>query len=391
MSVGSRACRLGPMGVVVIGLVPLGGCTTEATEELVWQGYSKVVDGVRVVVNPDTPLLPEGTFSLDHAWSISSDAWAQPTAIGTLHDRLYLLDPKEGAVHIISTGGETVNVFGRLGSGPGELRSPVGIATTSTRIVVGDGGNGRLELFTPDGAYASTVRLSSPMFQVAGSGGDLLLIQSLGRAGAEWRAISVGDETAETFTFPSNAYADTLLGDCARVDLHHGIASRVSCYTPVLVRTDLRSGRSKVVRVDKPASAASDAELEYLRRTVTDLIADVGYPPDITRLLVEQQVDKQRFRRSLRKTLVTAGMVLLWEQTPEELGGSVAVLHIFSVAGVYLGALQASTPWADVVAAGRSLYALEVDTSTGLVGLSAYRIRVSSNAERWLAEPQSIP
>ena len=55
--------------------------------------------------------------------------------------------------------GDFLASWGRLGSGPGELRTPHALDIDSAgRIVVGDRGNNRLQIFEPDGTYIGELR-----------------------------------------------------------------------------------------------------------------------------------------------------------------------------------------------------------------------------------------
>ena len=66
------------------------------------------------------------------------------------------------ALKKFSPDGAFIRVFGRQGSGPGEYRNPDGglAVLRDGRVVVRDPSNGRLSLYTPDGAPAGAWRIS---------------------------------------------------------------------------------------------------------------------------------------------------------------------------------------------------------------------------------------
>lgn len=72
---------------------------------------------------------------------------------------VYLLDYMLHHVLVVPAGGGRPRVIGRRGSGPGELSGPMAVGAGGDSVRVADRGNGRVQVFTRDGAVARTLAL----------------------------------------------------------------------------------------------------------------------------------------------------------------------------------------------------------------------------------------
>ena len=85
-----------------------------------------------------------------------------PTDVAVGRDgRIYVVDSGNHRIAVFERGGKRLFTFGSRGSGPGQLRDPVGIGIDPAgQVYVADKGNHRIQIYTADGApvRAWTVR-----------------------------------------------------------------------------------------------------------------------------------------------------------------------------------------------------------------------------------------
>ncbi|KAI8495548.1 hypothetical protein Bbelb_265200 [Branchiostoma belcheri] len=91
--------------------------------------------------------------------------------------RTFATDYSYSNVQVFNHSGHWLYEFGRAGLGEGELKLPRGICTDSTgRVIVANGGNGRIDMFTSRGEFVRTVvRMNSPWGIALGPGGQLVV------------------------------------------------------------------------------------------------------------------------------------------------------------------------------------------------------------------------
>lgn len=87
-----------------------------------------------------------------------------PNAIATGPDGVvYVVDSKADQVSVFHADGKRLFSIGESGSKPGQLRFPSAVAVDQDRIVVGDQGNHRLQIFDLEGKWLSSVGEEAPM------------------------------------------------------------------------------------------------------------------------------------------------------------------------------------------------------------------------------------
>ena len=69
---------------------------------------------------------------------------------------LYVADVQSNSVHVLHPDGRPAKTIGGTGAGPGEFRRPTSLVMLGDTLGVVDSDNGRLQLFSPDGALLGT-------------------------------------------------------------------------------------------------------------------------------------------------------------------------------------------------------------------------------------------
>ncbi len=94
-----------------------------------WGGEIRTVDGVKIVVNPETPANGERSFELRETWRVGGDG-EDAFLFGIVSDlirddegNVYLLDGQLAEVQIFSPEGEHLDTIGGQGEGPGEFQA----------------------------------------------------------------------------------------------------------------------------------------------------------------------------------------------------------------------------------------------------------------------------
>ena len=103
--------------------ISCGGKTGNATS-------TEIVDGVELIHNPQTPLYPERTISLQEDLTISSEnaegevILFLPTRVAVdENEQIYILDHQDCSVKVFDSQGRFQITVGGKGQGPGEFQS----------------------------------------------------------------------------------------------------------------------------------------------------------------------------------------------------------------------------------------------------------------------------
>jgi hypothetical protein len=390
-------------------LVLASGCGAgESAGE--WRGSREVIDGVEIVRNPGTPLLKGGEVTAERLWAVAGEGalvalegvdatssepleWADPTALARGGEHLYILDPMESRVHVLSAAdGRWIRAIGRKGRGPGELERPFRIAALEGILVVGNGGRATFDIFAADGSYLRSVPIGGISVGLHPLSGGRILANTAapgpdGSIQGGWRLYRLeGDAGAPELieSWPSSVAvpgAEVEGGslECIRTGTAGAQIIRFSCAVPHL---QLLDGEGRLLReflFDRAPDLISDAEREAQVEMVRETMSRTpGMPPAMIQHMVETTRDESRIRRSFRAVREdpATGILALWEQSPDDLGSGPATLHLFSRSGIYLAQLPFERSWVDFDLSGSTLFALERDPESDLVRAVAYRIEV---------------
>lgn len=93
------------------------------------------------------------------------DALSDVAEVLVLGDKILVLERQTSRVVRFDRSGSRVEAFGGGGPGPGEFSRPTALGATGDRIWVADAGSHEMELFTPDGEPATTLRIEIPQEQ----------------------------------------------------------------------------------------------------------------------------------------------------------------------------------------------------------------------------------
>ena len=112
-----------------------------------------VTAGVRAAI-PTAELRP--LFTLSEGLALPSDV-----AVGR-DGRIYVVDSGNHRIAVFEQGGKRLFTFGSHGTGPAQLRDPVGIGLDpSGRVYVADKGNHRIQIFAADGTHVRALAVKA--------------------------------------------------------------------------------------------------------------------------------------------------------------------------------------------------------------------------------------
>ncbi len=135
--------------LALFALVGIAACGTDAPAQA---GAGEV---------PELDPVVEELYRVGNVDGTSWDAFSRITSMAFGTDGvLHVLDAGTRRIHRIAPDGTHLGSFGRQGDGPGEFRSPAGVAVLADgRIVVADAGHPAFMVFAPDGTFLESRRM----------------------------------------------------------------------------------------------------------------------------------------------------------------------------------------------------------------------------------------
>lgn len=368
--------NLGRFGL--LSMVVLVGCS-ESDER--WGGQITETDGVLRVQNPSVPLAGPGAITARPLWRSSgpldTDYWEAPNWVHADDEFVYVVDRQASKVHRLSLEGKPRSPLGEPGEGPGQYRRLVDAVPTEAGLFVVDGGNGRVEVLSPDGEIQASTLLGQVVFSVVPLGGDAIAVSGVTGREPAWQRIQA-DGTREAMEFPEFIDPDTGEPAPSRASTWANRPVRLRFTSPQIQIFSPTGELEKVIDLPLPEVEATDEEVEALVSEMARTLAEDGLPSGV----IQQQADYLRTRsrakfrfRDLRFD-PSSELLTIWEQNPEDFGSGNASLHVLSLEGIYLGVLEFDLGWSAFDLKRGVLYALSRNPVTDLVTLQAYSISV---------------
>lgn len=365
--------RVGFLG----GLI-LVGCSVSSEE---WGGRIYDVDGVHHVENPTAPLTDPGAITASLLWSstgpVEGDYWEAPNWVHADDHFLLIVDRQASKVHRLSLDGEPIPGLGEPGEGPGQYRRIVDAIPSKTGIFVVDGGNGRVEIRSPDGEVLVSSALGQIVFSVVPLGQDAIAISGMLGRDTRWQRIDATGDLAD-LDFPEFLDPDTAEITPTRPWSWHDHPVRLRFTSPTIQIFSPTGDLETVYALPLPVEEATDAEIETLVSEMASVMAEDGLPSGVIQQQAERVRARPRAKFRFREVRFddSSGLIGIWEQNPEDFGSGNASLHLLSLDGIYLGVLGFDRAWSSFDLRDGVLYALSRNPGTDLVTLQAFSILV---------------
>jgi hypothetical protein len=376
-----RPYRRWALILALVGVGWLGACAGDGPPDdaaaLVQRSY---VDGAEVVWNPAVPQRSADDVHLSVEWTApfdeAEDLWQRPTVVRASRDRVFVLDAMAERVYVLDTStGQASGVIGRPGEGPGELQRPFGVALQEAAVVVGNGGRGTLDWFSLEGEYERSLRINAVGFALHGVEPDRFLVNTLVGDRGGWSIIH-SDGNVRPVEWPGWLHAAQPPRECARHSTSGTLLLRMSCYRPSVQLTDEWGNAVMEVVIDQEPVEIGDAQIRRIVEENASVMKEDGLPDglieEMVRLMEAQYQLSHRWRGVRRD--VTSGLIALWEQEIDDLGGGPANLHVISSSGEFLATISLEQSWTDFDFMDGRIHALVQNDVTGLVTLTAYSL-----------------
>lgn len=177
-----------------------GGVASPAGSQNAEKPYpaqSRVVEGVKILLNPEFPRDGVRTPKCVEVWSVGGETDPRGELINRPQDlrvsadgTVYVLDWQDGCVRVFDAGGQFVRQVGRPGQGPGDINTPCWIDLGPRgELFVLDGRNMRVSRFAQDGTFVKSFRVEkySATLRADGAGrlyrGEESTVDSAGLSG----------------------------------------------------------------------------------------------------------------------------------------------------------------------------------------------------------------
>ena len=142
-------------------------------EKIQWEGSVKVVEGVKIIMNPENPMYPGNIFNLEEELSIESNNTNSQEMFQTIvslavddKGNIFVLDKKAADIKVFDKDGRFMKTIGRRGQGPGEFGAPESSAITKeNELYVYDSVRMAVLHFDATGEFKRTLPVKFPFFE----------------------------------------------------------------------------------------------------------------------------------------------------------------------------------------------------------------------------------
>lgn len=355
---------------------------------------TETVNGVEHTVAADVPELDGGLELLwrapDQAAVLEGVDWADPTWVAADQDRVAVLDPMTGRVHLFDSEGRRAGSFGRTGQGPGELSRAVSVGLHGDSILVTSLlGHPSLQWFGSDGSYLGSMSdagVAGAAYFLPGVGIIRQRVSlTAGGSTPEWEFLDL-EGVSHPISLPGDHPMQPQVQDGGEGCWHRGPAGpnlvELDCSFPLLRLVD-PTGR--VLREHRIAQAPRRTPEELMQRAVDQVEAGMrssseDVPPEMAARLIAALVERLQSQylwmpRMARVAGSPSGhRIVAVEQLPEDFGGGPGTLHILADDGRYLARVALPHRVRSVAASNTLLVVMAEDEATGLRHLEAYRL-----------------
>ena len=360
----------------------LAACGGDSQPAFFWSGEVVETPQGLVVRNPAHPL---DTLHLEHLWSRDSEEWGDLSGIRIAGQHVLALDRLTTSIHVFqASDGSSVSSFGRQGQGPGELGRIHSAALVGGRVFVSHSGDLALSVYSLDGEYLETVEWGWPVGDLNSWGDSALVGFRLGGGGGVvGKKLGTSGEPAPIGPEFLSPYPPEEYGTCIRATAKEGWIARVLCSAPRIQVAGPEAPSLFWIEVPIDPSESSESELDqYIDRFYA--MQGGGRPMNS---VIRSQLAGVRERARVRPALSAVridprgGRILVVEQPFGDQSWGPAVLHVFLLNGVYLGALETGLHIKDLDMAGDRLVILSRHPETDETTIHAYSLRGDPEVE----------
>ena len=172
-----------------------------------WSGTDAVVEGVRTIQNPATPVEPPARVEMKELWRIGGDTDNEDEFFGVISKILadgdgnvYLLDSQLHEIKIFSPDGEFVRTIGAEGEGPGEFQFATDMFFTPT------GNVGVMQAFPPKIVQLSKTGEPAGLYEIAETPDPGFRFLLNARTAGDYLVIAAGASNPGEGTFTQSRY-----------------------------------------------------------------------------------------------------------------------------------------------------------------------------------------